>query len=266
MRSAVDTAVASEAGTYERDGVVCLRGVFERTWVDRLRAAIERRLPNTKSFGEQSAGFRFDGNMWDDDPEFRAFVFESEAAAVAGAVMNSNAIRLFKDQLFVKEPGTPDAVTPWHHDLPYWSVDGDQICSIWMPLDIVDGSNGAVQYVRGSHKWDKLFNPVEFGLGYKERRPGALDSVPDIDAMREELDIISFDVEPGDCIVFHAKTIHGGPGNDGVRRRRAYSTRWAGDDAVYCIRPTSSRPVRDPGIVPGDPLSGDVFPLVWERS
>ena len=134
-----------------------------------------------------------------------------------------------------------------------------------MPLDVVDGSNGAVEFVKGSHKWEKLFNPVDFGLGYKERQARLLDSIPDIDAMRGDLDVVAFDVEPGDCIVFHARTVHGGPGNDGLRRRRAYSTRWAGDDAVYCIRRTSSRPVRDPGLTPGEPLRGDLFPLVWER-
>jgi hypothetical protein len=27
--------------------------------------------------------------------------------------------------------------TPWHHDQPYYPVDGEQIVSLWMPLDPV---------------------------------------------------------------------------------------------------------------------------------
>ncbi len=265
MNALADVVPKTCSESFERDGVVCLRGVFEASWIERLRAAIERRLPAAKSTRDGATDFRYDGNMWVDEPEFRSFILESRAGEIAGAVMRSNAIRLFKDQLFVKEPGAHDAVTPWHHDLPYWCVDGSQVCSIWMPLDIVDRSNGAVEYVKGSHKWDTLFSPVGFETGHEQRTPGAYESIPDIESMRDELDIVSFDTEPGDCIVFHAKTVHGGPGNDGLRRRRAYSTRWAGDDAVYVVRPTSSKPASETGLAPGDPLGGDVFPLVWER-
>ena len=101
----------------------------------------------------QPDGFLLDINMWDEDADFRSFAFESPAAEIAGTLMGSHEVRLFKDQLFIKEPGSLDAVTPWHHDLPYWCVDGDQICSIWLPLDAVDASNGAVEYVKGSHRW-----------------------------------------------------------------------------------------------------------------
>jgi ectoine hydroxylase-related dioxygenase (phytanoyl-CoA dioxygenase family) len=266
MTMVAGVATTRDAEAFERDGVVCVRRAFPESWIERLSDAIELRLPRAKTFKQDGPQFRYDGNMWDADQTFKSFVLESPAGEIAGTVMGSNSIRLFKDQLFVKEPGSIDAVTPWHHDLPYWCVNGTQICSIWMPLDVVDRSNGAVEYVKGSHKWDKLFNPVGFEVGNEERQPGAYESIPDIEAMRAELDIVSFDVAPGDCIVFHARTIHGGPGNYGLRRRRAYSTRWAGDDAVYYIRPTSSEPIRDAGISPGEPLSGDVFPLVWTRS
>ncbi|TDJ73678.1 MAG: hypothetical protein E2O38_02175 [Proteobacteria bacterium] len=36
--------------------------------------------------------------------------------------------------VLIKEPGT-HAVTPWHHDLPYYSLEGTQVCSMWLPLD-----------------------------------------------------------------------------------------------------------------------------------
>ena len=256
------------AAAFERDGVVCLRGVFEQTWVDRLRQAIDRRIAEKKAHipAGQPEGFLLDINMWDEDADFRAFAFESPAAEIAGTLMDSSEVRLFKDQLFIKEPGSPDAVTPWHHDLPYWGVDGNQICSIWMPLDEVDASNGAVEYVKGSHKWGALYSPVEFKAGSPERFAGAYEKIPDIGAMRPNLDIVAFDVAPGDCIVFHSRTIHGGAGNVSDRRRRAYSTRWAGDDAVYCIRPSSSQALRDPGIQPGEPLRGEMFPLIVTRS
>jgi ectoine hydroxylase-related dioxygenase (phytanoyl-CoA dioxygenase family) len=256
------------AAAFEHDGVVCVRAAFDQNWIERLRLAIERRIQENKATvrPDQPGGFVSDINMWDEDADFRSFAFESSASELAGTLMGSNEIRLFKDQLFIKEPGSPDAVTPWHHDLPYWCVDGKQICSIWMPLDTVDASNGAVEYVKGSHKWDALYSPTDFSIGNSERKAGVYEPIPDIGAMRSKLDIVSFDVEPGDCIVFHARTIHGGPGNESRRWRRAYSTRWAGDDAVYYTRPTSSKPLRDPGIASGEPLRGEMFPLVWNSA
>jgi ectoine hydroxylase-related dioxygenase (phytanoyl-CoA dioxygenase family) len=83
--------------------------------------------------------------------------------------------------------------------------------------------------------------------------------------MRNELDIVMFDVQPGDCVAFNAKTIHGATGNSDSRRRAAYSVRWAGNDVVYFPRPTSSPPYRDPGLSSGQALESDVFPIVFTR-
>src|ERR1700735_3982700 len=114
------------AAAFARDGVVCLRRAFDPVWVERLRLAIERRISEKKARTpvDQPNGFLLDINMWDEDADFRSFAFESPAAEIAGTMMVSKEVRLFKDQLFIKEPGSPDAVTPWHHDLPYWCVDG----------------------------------------------------------------------------------------------------------------------------------------------
>ena len=38
--------------------------------------------------------------------------------------------------MLVKEPGTA-ARTPWHHDQSYYPVDGDDLCSLWIPVDPV---------------------------------------------------------------------------------------------------------------------------------
>ena len=38
--------------------------------------------------------------------------------------------------MLVKEPGTA-ASTSWHHDQSYYPVDGDDVCSLWIPVDPV---------------------------------------------------------------------------------------------------------------------------------
>jgi ectoine hydroxylase-related dioxygenase (phytanoyl-CoA dioxygenase family) len=92
--------------------------------------------------------------------------------------------------------------------------------------------------------------------------------MPDIDAERERHEFLSWSFEPGDCAVFHARSVHGAPGNDSAtRRRRAYATRWTGDDATYAQRTGEVSPrIADHGLSPGDPIGGEAFPLVWPRS
>ncbi len=146
-----------DVAAYDRDGVVCLRGQFESHWIERLRAAVARDLaapgPNATNFAEGSTAGKFFGDMfmWRSDPDFRAAALESPAPAIAARLMDSSGADFFYDQLFVKEPGTAHP-TPWHQDQPYWPVKGWQITSVWIALDPIDRSNGAVEFIAGSHR------------------------------------------------------------------------------------------------------------------
>jgi ectoine hydroxylase-related dioxygenase (phytanoyl-CoA dioxygenase family) len=71
-------------------------------------------------------------------------------------------------------------------------------------------------------------------------------------------------MEPGDCTVHHAFTLHGAPGNaSNDQRRRAYVQRWVGYNLTYNPRPNLQRMLRDPGIPIGAPLDSDLFPGFW---
>jgi ectoine hydroxylase-related dioxygenase (phytanoyl-CoA dioxygenase family) len=82
--------------------------------------------------------------------------------------------------------------------------------------------------------------------------------------MRHELDIVRFELEPGDCTLHHGLTVHGAPGNSRPdRRRRAHVSRWAGDDAVYAPRPGIQEMPAMPDIPAGGPIDSDLWPRVW---
>lgn len=260
---------AAEISAFESDGVVQLRGLFDGRWIDLLRAGVDRCMadpgPHAVVGDRSRPGFFFgDQDMWWRIAEFREFVLESPAARIAGELMRANRVNFFFDQVIVKEPGTEQR-TPWHQDQPYWAVRGRQVCALWLALDPVARKN-CVEFVAGSHRWGVEYNPQHFadGSGYEGT---GLPPLPDIEASRSSHRILSFEVEPGDCIAFHAMTVHGAPGNDSlVRRRRAVSTRWCGDDARYCVRPGEvAVPSRDPGLADGDRLDCDLFPRVWTR-
>ena len=260
---------ADDVATYERDGVVLLPGVFGATWLDLLRAGVDRCMstPGPHAvFGDRSQpGFFFgDQDMWLRLPAFRRLVHESPAALIAARIMRASWINFFFDQVIVKEPGTEQR-TPWHQDQPYWAVSGHQVCAIWLALDDVAREN-CVEFVLGSHRWGTEFNPQHFADGSAYAGTG-LPQLPDIEARREQYPIGSFSVEAGDCIVFNAMTVHGAPGNRSLaRRRRAVSTRWCGDDARYRVRAGEvAVPSCDPGLQDGDILDCEIFPRVWQH-
>jgi ectoine hydroxylase-related dioxygenase (phytanoyl-CoA dioxygenase family) len=256
-----------ERRTYERDGVVRLRGIFPMEWLSFLEEAVEEAMASPGPHAEEYAkgdGGRFFGDLELAErlPKFRRFALESPAAEIAGRIMGSRRVNFFYDQLLVKEPGTAER-TPWHQDQPYWAVSGFQVCSVWLPLDPVPEEVG-VEYVCGSHRWPE-YSPYHFvdGSPYKDT---GLPPLPDIEAERDRHRIARFSMERTDCLVFQAMIVHGSPGNSGRSRRRALATRWTGDDARYRRRPGEvAIPTKDPGLAHGDRLDSARFPRVFGR-
>lgn len=257
----------ADCETYERDGVVCLRGLFSPAWLSFLAAAIDEAMahpgPHAEEYSPAGSAGRFFGDLelFHRLPKFRRFALESPAARIAAQVMRATRVNFFYDQVLVKEPGTSER-TPWHQDQPYWAVSGRQLCSVWLTLDPVPEAV-SVEYVRGSHLWPE-FSPYHFADGSPYADTG-LPPLPDIDARRGEYSIARFAMQPGDCLVFQAMIVHGAPGNSGRHRRRALSTRWAGDDARYCVRRGEvAIPTAAPGLAHGARLDSERFPLAWK--
>ena len=259
---------------FQRDGVVLLRGLCT-DWVDTLRAGLQRNLENPQQFafpcesnpaGEPGRFFDSYCN-WYAIPEYLDFVSHSPAASLAGQFMGGNTAQFFHEHAFLKAPGTQRA-TPWHQDLPYYCVDGMNTASVYVSLDQAD-AEVAVQFVKGSHRWGRLFYPRVFEDGSSfndDQAASSLEAVPDIDANRANYDIAGWPLEPGDSIIFDYRTLHG-TGNATIKSlRRAFSTRWLGDDVTYCERPgETSPPYSNHGMRHGERMREDWFPVLWQR-
>ncbi len=272
MQPIATGAGVSEADVtaYEQQGVVCLRGVISPRWLDRLSTGIDENLaspgPYAKRYTPAGSPGLFFGDYcnWARITGYREFLFESGAAALAGQLMRSRTVRLFHEHVLVKEPGTREE-TPWHHDQPYWTVDGTQVCSLWVPLDPV-GADTCPEFAAGSHRWGAWYTPRRFvDHGDHPSEDPNFRPVPDIAADRGSFSLLSWDLSPGDCIAFHALTLHGAPGNAGSSRRRAFAVRFTGDDARYALRPGFMSPPPQPGAPdPGEPMGGNLYPLLWQ--
>ncbi|WP_300037887.1 phytanoyl-CoA dioxygenase family protein [uncultured Roseobacter sp.] len=248
---------------YARDGVVLVRGLFA-DFVDDLRNGIAENMEHPGPYASENRREGESGRFFDDYcnwqriDAFRRAALGSPAAAAASALMQSERVQLFHDHVLVKEPGTSMA-TPWHQDGPYYFVGGQQTVSFWSPLDPV--RDATLRCVAGSHLWEKDVLPTRWAKGDAFFDPAPYMPVPDPEA--EGMRIIEFDMEPGDAVAFHFRTLHGARGNTAQARRRAFSLRLIGEDARYTERPgPTSPPFPGHGMEEGDRLREDWFPVL----
>jgi len=258
----------SDIVNYERDGAVCLRGVLS-DWIGTIAEGIERNLSDPGEFASQNVpagepGLFFDDYCnWQRIPEFRQVIEESSIAEIAASFMRSSSAQIFHDHVLVKEAGTAKE-TPWHQDLPYYFIDGEQTVSFWIPVDPV--REATLRFIQGSHRWEKLVRPTRWANDnafYSDSEQDFMD-VPDPDSEKNDHQVLEWTLEPGDAILFNFRTVHGARGNMTQNRRRVLSLRWLGDDARYLERPgKTSPPFPGHNMSTGEKLREDWFPVIW---
>lgn len=307
MQEPTRRITAEEIETYKRDGVVCLRGLLPAEWVAELKKVMDKvesdhaakqkdgeftlaastdqnssQLHAMNNLGDlieqaggmvlkEKSGSKADGafilvnNGTRDYKDLRRIALESPLAEAAGALFETSKINFLFDQIFIKQAGASTR-TAFHQDQGYFRVDGQQCATFWTACERVDMKNGAMGYVKGSHNWE-TYAPNAF-VSQMTMDTHGLPTLPDIEGNEDDYDIVYYEVEPGDVIVHHYRTVHGARGNVSANRgRRSAAIRFGGDDLTYLNRPSAPEefPV-DSSLNDGDPLDGDVFPVAWRVS
>ena len=180
-------------------------------------------------------------------------------AQSAAEVMRSTLAIPYYISVFVRSAGTKNR-SPWHQDQKSWSIQGNQACSAWLSIDHVP-KDTALEFVAGSHRWENEYQMASFFNSVYEQEDPALPEFPDIQNHREDYDILSWEMAPGDCVFFHGMTAHGGSGDlpEGLGRR-AVSVQWLGDD------PSIAEEVLRHGVKPGEPLVCEMCPVAFLRA
>ncbi len=278
---------AGEVAAFWEDGVVCLRGVLDPAFVLGMAPAVDRLVRDAVggtmydmsamgagiadsggdvlTDGRQGRGRFVSGtDHWRVDADCRAFALNPGLGEIAACLLRSRKVNLWEDSVLVKEPDTAER-TAWHQDLSYFHVSGEQVCTTWIPLDVADAETGAMSFVRGSHLWRGQYRPNWF-VSNQPMPDTEGELIPDIEALAAagEVRLVQFALGPGDMTVHHARTLHAAGGNlSPVRRRRAISLRYCGDDAVYHFRPGAPRKPHHAFVHEGDSLDGPDCPVVW---
>ena len=260
-----------EVATFWADGVVHLPAILPLAWIQALVAPVERVVSTGEAIDmgvladepmPGSPAFAAGIDHWRHDDTFRAFATASPLGPVAATLLGSDHLWLWEDSVLVKEAGSPFS-TRFHTDAGYFHVVGNQVCTVWVPLDAATPESGMVRWVRGSHRDRVDYRPNLFVTD--EPIPDTVgELVPDVLAMPElAARVVTFDVVPGDVTVHHYRTLHGAPANRSDHRRRAVSVRYCGDDARYHHKPGLPGRRGLDQVVDGDPIGEPWCPTVW---
>ncbi len=242
---------------YQRDGVVCLRGALASSAVNSLASIWDA----TDSYAMPARHVSVRA------PELRAALIRSEIPALVGRLIGARSIGFYWDQIFEKPVGSAKP-TPWHHDAGSWPLAGEQIVGVWLALTAASPANG-LECIAGSHRFPYLYWDGT-ARGRSLERPPDRPFCPDFELRRgdPQLEFLHWDMEPGDALVIHPRTVHFSPGNRSGRRRLAYVTWWHGDDVSWDPRP-ECEPLPtgiDPATVRrGDRPTGESVPIVWRK-
>jgi len=249
---------------YARDGVVCLRKVLDRDWIDLLEPIARRVIIEKEDVGLlPTIPGRYMARCVE---EYRRFVFESPIAEAAGRVMQSTQIRFFFDEFFAKPPQS-DAKTLWHCDRMGWPTTGVMVPSIWIPLTPIVKAN-CLEVLAGTQDDDVpywLFSPN----ARKMIKPDDRLPHPDIESRRGEpgLQFLSWDMDLGDILIVHPWVLHYSGGNPTDDWRIAISERLFGDDIRWAPRPDclNIAGVSFDEMLEGEKPDGSHFPLLWSE-
>jgi ectoine hydroxylase-related dioxygenase (phytanoyl-CoA dioxygenase family) len=281
------TIVIAEAhiARYHRDGAVLLKGILDaeerrllEAGVDEAYVARGPRSSVVRSSDGEGETF-VETSPSDHSSALRALKERGSLAQIAARVMKVSSAQLVFEQIFYKTKGRI-VPTPWHQDTPFLRVRGYDQCRVWLSCDYSPGDI-TVQMVRGSHRWNVVYSTqsgaktketAAEGKGYDFDNLGDPDLplAPDVARFRDSFDIITFDVEPGDALVFQGNMLHGAAGRDSWDRpRRAFATMWGGPDLRY--HEPRGKAFPPPGdlsrhpVPHGDPIGKHeaVFPVFW---
>lgn len=205
-----------------RDGYVAIRPLFSPEQVDDITNNVKRyirdiipHMPATQVYYEDKSNpssLKQIQQMFLYDDWFAKLMNSSVISDIAAYLLQDD-LEPVNLQYFNKPAGMNQA-TPPHQDGYYFHLTPCEAVTGWLALDDVDDENGCVQYVRGSHRQNKLrphgyTNVIGFSQG-----------ITDFGSKHDIKNSVAMHGQAGTFLMHHAKTIHFAGANISADRPR----------------------------------------------
>jgi len=117
--------------------------------------------------------------------------------------------------------------TYWHQDRRYWNFENDNLVSVWLSLGEEFLENGLLEFIPASHK-------IHFSKDRFDEDSNFLDENKENQELIKTR--ISQDLQKGDVVLFHCKTLHHASKNRSDEAKISF---------VYTVRAKSNTPIKN---------------------
>ena len=138
---------------------------------------------------------------------------------------------------FIKEANNP-AFVSWHQDSTYWGLDRPDVVTAWIAFTPANKSNGAMNFIPGTHTKDQIPHRDTFG------KNNLLTRGQEVAVEVDEREARTIELRPGEMSLHHVRLVHGSPPNPSNDRRIGLAIRYiptsvkqvAGEDSATLVR------------------------------
>ncbi len=123
-----------------------------------------------------------------------------------------NDVKTRNIELFLK-PKKTGMMSPFHQDNYYWNItNNNKALNLWLACTESNSKNGAVCYIKKSHKLGIIDHELSFAAGSSQK-------IPDKVLKKINLKRVIPRLNPGDFIMHHSAVIHGSKKNKSNKNR-----------------------------------------------
>jgi ectoine hydroxylase len=219
--------------TYERDGFVVARRMFDGDEIELLRrAAKEDRELDKHSFGKgDGEGGTVRLSLWNHPGDtIYGMIARCETIVNSAEKILGGEVYHYHSKMIMKDAKVGGAWA-WHQDYGYWYQNGvlfPLLTSAFIAIDPAARENGCMQVLKGSHHLGRIDHVLTGD------QAGA-----DMERVREAekvLELVHVEMEPGDVLFFHANLLHRSDQN------RSDKPRWS---MICCYNAARNNPYKE---------------------
>ena len=196
---------ADQIASFQEDGYLILRGLFDAEEAGILRAAAQA----DQSFQdhaydlEDGEGGKAQLVLWNSTGEdLWGAIARSERVVNAMEGLLGDEVYHYHSKMSIKQPRTGGAWS-WHQDYGYWYQNGclfPDMGSAFIAVDPNTRANGCLQVLKGSHKMGR----IEHGR-YGDQTGADPERT---DEATKIMELVYVELDPGDTLFFHSNLLH----------------------------------------------------------
>lgn len=166
--------------------------------------------------------------VYDREEIFQEWMTNSKIRPILKQILNDTPVLTLAHHNSIMTKMPKDSTrTFWHQDRRYWHFENDNLVSVWLALDDEFLENGLLEFIPGSHK-------INFDKNRFDKDSNFLDENRDNQELIKTK--IHTNLNKGDVILFHCKTLHHASKNNTTKAKISF---------VYTVRACSNKPIKN---------------------